>query len=152
VRRIGDLLAVDRQASYSQLASKFRKVRDEVAELISKEVADSLNGHLDKMPQETRAQKQELCRWLNAEMRSLGIAIRCPKTGEAAMLHVDPTGQNGRFQIELIDRENGRKRTLTSVSLPTLTFRPHLVRREPLAEYWAERVGAAPHRDPTRRA
>jgi len=125
---------------YNTFASRVRIARKLFHEEIADIICDPFNKELPRRPHNTLVEKQELARWANAEMRSLGIAIHDKKTGDPASLRADTGGKNGRFQIELISNDRGRKRTFTSADIFLVQLMPHFERREPLAELWADRV------------
>ena len=144
VIKIKQLLTQAPTGDYGAVVSWQVEVRRLVDDLVIERIEPAFNARLAEMPQETLSDKQQLCRWVNAELRRLGLAIRCPKTGHAAILHADRGNprQNGRFQVELMGKEFGRR----SVSSPTL-FYVHLTqeptRVEPLAQLWSAKVSTS---------
>lgn len=123
---------------YLRAAQHLRNARQLFHEQVAIQVAPLLNKYLEKVPKSTLQEKQELAKWVNAELRSLGLAVRCPKTGQAAMLRADPghDEEHGRFQIALISNDLARKRTVSSPELFQLDLMANFERREPLAERW----------------
>jgi hypothetical protein len=103
-----------------------------IADQLARSIAPLLNSHLSTMPQTTLAEKRELAIWINAELRDLGLCIRCPKTGLPGLLYADfKDSQNdgvSRFRIE--SRRASGRRTETSVfkTLPELGMMPEPVR------------------------
>lgn len=140
--RITELMTNGQDDNYASFAGRLRKARQLFHQLVAEQLAEPLNEQLRSTPHDSLEQKQQLARWTNAELRALGVAIRCPKTGEAAMLHAHSGNhpKRGRFQIGLIEVDSGRKKTVSSPELLTLELMAHPMRREPLAEYWARRV------------
>lgn len=136
--RLMKLLQAGNSGGYERVAKRLWEARELFHEEIAHQMQDPMNRQLAQMPQATPEEKKSMGRWLNAELRALSLAIRCPKTGEPAIVHVDPWYESkGRFQIELIEKQGGRRvRTVSSVSLPSLEYCPHPVRREPFAEHW----------------
>ena len=109
-----------------------RCLRSEVAAALQ----SRLNAHLLSFPHETYAEKQEIASWVNEELRRLGLAIRCPKTGEPAILVADVQGgvdSPSRFRLEITDKDGRRARTFSSRNLPELELREDTVRPEPFA-------------------
>ena len=109
-----------------------------------------LNAHLKTLPQETPKEKQAIAVWVNGQMRNLGLAIRCPKTGRPSVLISDikeSGSEIGRFRLENRDEEGAKARTLTSKSLPELELMEDLPRKEPLLN-WRRR---AEQREPRQR-
>jgi len=58
----------------SASAAKSHCFREELA----KGLQASLNAHVRTFPRETYAEKQAICSWVNAQLRQLGLNIRCP--------------------------------------------------------------------------
>lgn len=140
--RIAKLLTAKNNEMFEASSKRFQEARELFHEELAEQFAGPLNEELKRMPKESCEEKQALCRWANAELRALGLAVKCPKTGEAAALHVLPSPrENARFQFELIDHAHGRHRTITSTQLPVIALRSRPQRREPQAEYWRNRLG-----------
>jgi hypothetical protein len=139
--RIEKLLALWRESDsndYATVKKQLLDLRTFVQEEIARRFGPVLNKELKRSPQQTLLEKQKTARWANSENRSMDLCIRCPKTNEPAMLFAD-RGRDpaqGRFQIELLSKEGGRRRTVSSSILPTLDLIAHPQRREPLAEHW----------------
>jgi len=104
-----------------------------VRSAIAQSMEPLLNEHMARLPQASCSEKQALAKWVNAELRELGLAIRCPKTGTPAYLMGSPVlpDQAGRFQLEIRQENSGRRhRTLSSVTLPHLTLMAEDPRRK----------------------
>ena len=83
-----------------------------------------LQDYLTTCKIDTYDDKRALAKWVNAESKRFGLAIRCPKTGRPSALLADPAGRSGRFQL-FNDGPDGRKvRTLSSIKLPPLVLVP----------------------------
>jgi hypothetical protein len=89
---------------------------------IASEFEQPLNDEATSRPHESYEEKKELAKWVNAELRRFGLALKCPKTGRPAILIGHATGVPGvgRFHIEVLGEEGVAKRTYTGVQLPTL--------------------------------
>jgi hypothetical protein len=72
-----------------------------VNDVIIKRLEPVFNEALTAAPQSTPAQKQELCQWVNAELHNMGLAIRCPRTGEPAALRVEQGRDSASYQIQI---------------------------------------------------
>ena len=85
------------------------------------------------LPIETLAEKRTAVKAVNGRLRSLGLAIRCPKTGLAARLVAHPGNhpERGRFQIELLG-DPPRRRTFSTPDPPPLELMPEPPKREPM--------------------
>jgi hypothetical protein len=77
------------------------------------------------MPQETYADKHTVAKWVNAQLRPRGLALKCPNTGAASLLQVD-TGDYpdiGRFQFYHLE-EGKQDRSASRTKLPDLEVIP----------------------------
>jgi hypothetical protein len=113
-----------------------------VAKILGEELAAALqpklNDAMQSMPHETLEQKRDLVKWVNSEMRDLGLSIRCSRTGLPGILVADvgssPHSQwTGRFRIETRQPDGHRVRTKTSSHLPELELTIERPRNESLA-------------------
>lgn len=125
-------------ADFTSLVTRFvtatHTFRAGLAELLD----GPLNDHLKTLPQETPAEKQALASWLNAQLRPLGLAVRCPKTGRPSVLISDlkESGSHiGRFRTENRDENGAKVRPWTSTQLPVLELMEDLPRLEPLVDW-----------------
>lgn len=126
---------VDQMATIAGLAHQFRQTAATLLE-------GPLNAHLAQMPQTTAREKQDLARWVNAQLRELGLALRCPKTGRPSVLisDVKEGGSDiGRFRFENRDENGAKVRTVTLQELPELQLMEDLPRVEPLVE-WSQSI------------
>lgn len=141
VLRIADLLQPADLDEFWSVTARLKELRNLVHKHIAYVLEPVLNHELSRRPHNTLTEKQDLTRWANSQMRSLGVAVQCPKTGEPAILRAGVDGgEGGRFQVELIDQSRGRSRTVSSSTLFPIQLMPHPERREPLVEYWAKQV------------
>jgi hypothetical protein len=85
-----------------------------------------LNAAAAKMPQSTYEEKKTLAKWVNAELRHLGLALRDPKTGKPCFLIGNAGNRPGssRFLLDYVDDKGKRVRAHTSVTLPELELMP----------------------------
>lgn len=109
---------VDFAALRQQMTESFDRNREQIAA----ELEQPLNDEVSHRAHESYEQKKELAKWVNAELRRFGLAIKCPKTGRPAILIGHATGVPGvgRFHIEVLGEEGVAKRTYTGVQLPKL--------------------------------
>jgi hypothetical protein len=99
-----------------------RAVQEEIAKLVQ----EPLNAAIEKMPHATYEEKKNLSMWINRELRSLGLSIRCSLSGQPCMIYAN-TGRNpltGRFRYYYTDNNGRPHTTVASVSLPTLELIP----------------------------
>ena len=87
-----------------------------------------INERLSNLEPSTLPQKQEFAKAVNAELRSLGLAIRCPKTNRPSILVADPSSHpsNGRFQLQHKGLDDKPKRSFSTVNLKNITLMPDI--------------------------
>jgi hypothetical protein len=119
--------AEDYGAVAGKLSDAHRGFRRAVAEVLE----PALNAQAGATPHDTYDGKREVARWVNEELRGHGLAVKCPKTGQPALLVADPgqDGGRGRFQFDILTAAGRRKRTLSSVELPRLELIDAITRR-----------------------
>lgn len=140
--RVIALLKQDVHDDYQAVVEWQGELRKAVEELILQQLQPAFNRVLAAMPHDTLRGKQTLCRFANSELRSLAYSVRCPRTGQPAMLHAH-RGNNhavGCFQVELIGSGFDRRRTKYSSKLFPIELMVSPPRSEPLANYWATKV------------
>jgi len=127
--------------TYDDIARWHRDLRDAAANLGVARLEPAFNQVLSERKHDTITQKQKLCSWANEQLRNLGLAARCPETGQPAILHVGPGRhpESGMFQIELL---GSRQRTRSSNNLFAIQLTPISERKEPIAELWKHRVSS----------
>lgn len=118
IDKIAQLLREAEAGDYASISNRLRQARHLFHEHLADLVTEPLNRHLATLPHEELIQKQEISKWVNMELRTLGIAIRCPKTGEPAFLSGTQSSDSahGRFQIRVASDPNF-KRTCSSKDL-----------------------------------
>ena len=90
--------------------------------VIAAALEPSLNKYAATVPHETYDEKKELAKWINAELRRFGLAIKSPDTGSPCLI-VATTGRNpavGRFVLDYTDEFGKRHHPLSSGTLPHL--------------------------------
>lgn len=149
--KVTHLLGHHSLEEYPVVVAWQKALHEAVDLLVISKLEPVLNSRLAAMPQRTLEEKQTLCRWVNAELRSLKYSIKCPKTGLPAILHAvkGHKPDEGRFQIELLGGELGRRRTKTFQVLFPLEFVAEPSRNEPLAQSWSTKVSGERKRLPT---
>jgi hypothetical protein len=99
---------------------------DVVREKIAEAMEPAINAQAATMPQSTYEEKKALAKWLNAETRRLGLALKAPKTGMPCFL-VATTGNHpstGRFVFDYVDEQGRRQHPMSSATLPHLALMP----------------------------
>jgi hypothetical protein len=121
LNRIAELLAERDRESYEALRGRLREAREVFHELLADRFERGFNERLTKNSHSTYAEKLKIACRSNADLRLLGLAAACPKTGRPAVLHASPTeASGGRLQTELIDSDPPRQRTFSGRQLPAL--------------------------------
>lgn len=140
LERMLALLAEPAQ-TFAQAAENAREARRMLDTHLAEQLAKVLNRQIEGWPQATVQDKRAIAQSLNAELRSVGLAVREPKTGEPSRLHVDPREGGGRFQFEVYGSES-RRRPTSSTRLSEVTLCTAPPRREGWREYWRSRRAA----------
>ena len=93
------------------------------------------------LPCETLEQKQVVAKFVNYELSSLGLSLRCPSTGQSALLVADagPKPVAGRFVFEICLTNGHRTRRAPSDHLPELELMPYDGSRD-VKINWFDRV------------
>lgn len=109
----------------------------------------ALNARIAQMPQATYEDKKELSKWINHEVRNLGLSVACPKTGRPAYITGHPGNDKrvGRFVFHALNPDGTRTTSLTVVRLPQLRLIG--ASTEVTRGSWVERTqsGHGPQRD-----
>lgn len=109
--------------SYDEVRTVVIDFETSVRESIARALSPHLNYHVALVPQDTYDEKRELAKWVNAELRRFGVAIKCPRTGLPAFLVADPGGRpgSGRFQLE-VTQDGKPHRSVSSGTLMQLSL------------------------------
>lgn len=112
--------------SYDERRSVLVALSDAFREEVGRSLGPAINERLAGMPKETYDEKKALARYVNAELRRFGLAARCPKTGRASILQADygRHPEHGRFQMDNVDDEGRRDRSLSFNDLIPLELVP----------------------------
>lgn len=107
---------------------------------------NAIMGEKDRGDLESR---RALASWANERLRSLGLTVRCPRTGRPGILVVDtrdPDDTVGRYRIEVREPSGRMIRTLSSRTLPHLTLMEDSPRGESFARSFRRPSGDSPDR------
>jgi hypothetical protein len=118
-------------------ASQGKELLSLAKRLVAHRLAVPLNARLQKQPQDSYQEKQEIVSWVNKELRELGLAIRCPRTGRPAILVADfrdNADDSSRFRFESRNDDNRRTRTFSGNHLTDLVLIEDELRPEPFAK------------------
>lgn len=141
-QRCKDLIG-ELPADYLKAAGAAMRMRHTFHRQLSAEIESRLNRYLKSQPQESLEEKRELASWVNAQLRHLGLTIRCPKTGNPATLIADFKNSQeshiSRFRIQGKDEYGKRVRSSLSDNVPDLELMEDIPRRESLARGYQPR-------------
>lgn len=131
--RISALMSKNSTLGFAEVLDNARRARDEFHQLLAEQLADPLNCFIRNQNCTTLIRKQAISNLVNAQLRALGLAIECPRTGLPANLRGarDHESSEGRFQLELlVSAAQSRQRTVSSRDIPTLRLMVRPERRE----------------------
>jgi hypothetical protein len=130
----------DLPESYAERYAAIQKIRHAFHREMASAVEAPLNAHVAHKPQTKPEERKDLAGWINQQLRDIGLAVRCPKTGNPASLIVDwqyaddPEIRRFRFAIR---SESGKScHTAARRELPYLHLTEHAPRIEPFAKYY----------------
>ena len=141
--RVGELVAEHKSEDYESFLLRLQEVHKLFHDMLAEQFTEVFNAHLASLPQETGKQKQMLARAANADLRKLGLTIRCPKTNKAAHLRGTSYSPTGSFQL-CLTADSSYARSVTSKSLPHVGLMVRSVHGGPNSSEdrsWAKRVG-----------
>jgi hypothetical protein len=129
---------------YDVRASELSGITHNYMQQLASNVATALNAEIGERPQGTYEEKKALAVWVNAELRRLDLAIKCPKTGLPSTLRAKPGHRPaiGQFAIEAKEPGGKRSQNLVSPDLPILELMEATRQLEPLAE-WHKRSSSS---------
>lgn len=112
------------------------ELHDAVREAVVRALEPVLNEHVASLPHSTYEEKKTLAKWVNAELRRVGLAIKCPKTGHPCLI-VATTGNRptvGRFVLDYTDEQGKRRHPISWSVLPQLELTLDDLSRVPYGE------------------
>lgn len=116
----------DLPPEYSARRHVFATLHDSVRSVIASALEPVLNEQAAAMPQETYEEKKALAKWVNAELRRFGLALKSDRTDRPCILVGNPGNRPGfgRFMLQYADEHGKLQNPLTSVTLPHLALMP----------------------------
>jgi hypothetical protein len=114
----------------------FVALRDAMRDEVARAFQCTLNDEAKKLPQETYEEKKALTKWINGELRQLGLAIKNKKSGHPCFIFAT-TGNNpavGRFVLDYRDDRGRHQHPFSSLSLPELELTLDDLKVEPSAK------------------
>jgi hypothetical protein len=125
--QISILTAVDRfirtlPDTYRPRRKSLENFSDSVRQKLATALEPSLNVYAVTLPQTTYEEKKALAKWVNAELRRFGLALRCPGTNQPCLLQAYQGNhpEIGRFRFDFVDAEGHRRQPISSANLPRL--------------------------------
>lgn len=99
--RLATLLQVPAGEDYPAALQRLTAARDVFLSMLSTQLEHPLNAYAHSRPLSTFSDKSLIARQVNADLRQLSLAIRCPKTQQPAYLVADHGKQRstGRFHL-----------------------------------------------------
>ncbi len=107
---------------YASRREALTALNDATRVAIAKALEAPLNAHAATLPQDTYEDKKTLAKWINAELRQFGLALKCDRTDRPCILVGNPGNRPdvGRFMLQYMDERGKLHHPLTSVTLPKL--------------------------------
>ena len=111
------------------------RIQDEIHQAMATAIESSFNEYLSHEPRNSVEERKDFAAMINATLRKMSLAIKCPRSGRAATLIVDTQDADhpdiSRFRLQVKDPNGKWRRTTTFTDLPLpLTFIPVLERSE----------------------
>jgi len=125
-------LPADYSASYKQIT----RIRHEFLAELSAAIEGRLNAHVHQLPQETLAEKQQIASKVNGDLRLLNLCLRCPATGNPAILVADfrdDEEKTSRFRFQIVGPSGRQLKKAASRHLPPLVIQESAPREEHFA-------------------
>jgi hypothetical protein len=136
-QRIQQELFHELPASYAERYLALTEIRHVFLQVLAENLQNCLNEHLKSIPEDTLAEKQALATWVNEQLRSLGLAVRCPKTNLPGILTADfkdsANNEVSRFRVEVRNERRGRFKSMAVNTLFDLTLMEDAQRQEALS-------------------
>jgi hypothetical protein len=129
---------------YDGRAAALSEINHACRQRMAAELAEALNARIREKPHETLEEKKELARWVNDQLKPLGLAVRCPNTKLPARLmgiagSYRPDEPGGTFCFEIY-KDGKQRKTAYSDTLPELTLTDAAPPKEPEVS-WQQTVG-----------
>jgi hypothetical protein len=137
---------------YSLVKQRIQNAREIFDRIAAEQLAPHINTQAMSMPRKTYSEKVEAARWIRQELSDIGLAIQCPKTGEATMIQTDPRYESGIFRLRKFPNSTGHRAFTTSgAELFHLTLCPRPKQSETGEGKWSGRAASETTRLETER-
>jgi len=120
-------------ADYAGMKTRVDALTTMVREEAAAAIREPLNLYAAGLPHGTYTEKKVLANWVNAEMRRMGLALRCPKSGQPSIIQatIGHNPEAGKFRLDYIDAEGRHRNQTASVQLPQLNPMPDTTTHTP---------------------
>jgi anti-sigma factor RsiW len=122
---------------YARRYAAIAQIRHAFHRHIASLLEEALNEQVTGMPQDTIEERKALTSWINAQVREIGLAVKCPVTKRPAALIVDRQNRDHpditRFRFALRTEDGRSSHTAASRNLPRLELTEQRPRVESLA-------------------
>ena len=149
IASLSDWLAQTPDNDYDRAQGSMAEATRLFLEECAHRLEPALNARIAQLPQATYEDKKELSKWINQEVRGLGLSVACPKTGLPAFITGHPGNDRrvGRFVFHALRPDGTRTTSLTVVRLPPLRLIGTSAKATPGS--WVERtqLQRGPQRD-----
>jgi hypothetical protein len=140
IKRLLEWMREPMPEDFEKLVAALQEGRRVFVEEIGSRLEPAFNAEVVRRPHGTYEEKKELSKWVNHELRGLGLTLACPKTGLPAYV-TGNTGSDrrvGRFVFHALQPDGTRFVSLSAGTLPRLRLLPALTEhhRQP----WVDRL------------
>jgi hypothetical protein len=136
--------------SYSDRYAKVRSIRRQFHAELADALTATLNEHVVGLPQDTPEERQEMAAWINQQLRDIGLAVKCPATGQPAVLVVDRQDRQHpeitRFRFSVRAPDGKQSHTAARRNLGELVLTEHRPRIESLSRFFRKERPGGPQR------
>lgn len=120
--------------AFADREAEAKRIKSLVLAQVAAALQPSLNESFSLRPHGTLPDKQDLASEVNATLRDVGLCLRCPRTGEPAILVADfkdaSDARTGRFRFETRDAHGRKSRVGSTAGFPELELMEDPGRRE----------------------
>ncbi len=122
--------------NYDEHRAMLIALSDAFRQEISQSFEPVFNEQVQGLKKDSYDEKKAVAKYANAELRRLGLGIRCPTTGEPAILQAYPGNRpdEGRFRLDYTDADGRRRQVVSWMTLPDLALMPASLTRVPYGQ------------------
>lgn len=124
-------------AGFEQRYAKFAALRAAFHQELSIALEPAFNEFAKQLPRDTIQDRNDLAVEVNGRLRTLGLTLKCPRTGKPAIIitdrHDPDRPEESRFRLQVQGEDGRRQRTVTSKELFSLDLMPDPGRVESFA-------------------